>query len=128
MRVLLDAHAFLWSATGDDRLPPAVADLIADAATHPVVSVATTWELTLKVLARKLRLPAPPADHFAEHIDRFRFEVLPVHQRHVDALPELPAIHGDPFDRMLVAQAIVEDIDLVTGDEQLQRYPVRTIW
>ena len=49
-------------------------------------------------------------------------------QHHVDALPELPAIHGDPFDRMLVAQAIVEDLEIVTGDEAIRQYPVRTIW
>jgi PIN domain nuclease of toxin-antitoxin system len=128
VRVLLDSHAFLWAATGDERLPPAVVELIEDPGTRVFISVATTWELTLKVLAGKLRLPAPPAEHFAEHIERFRSELLPVHQRHVSALPELPAINPDPFDRMLVAQALVEDIDLVTGDERLRRYPVRTIW
>lgn len=128
MRVLLDSHTFLWSAMDDDRLPRPVYDLIADARTRVFVSVATTWELTLKALAGKLRLPAPPADHFAEHIARFGCELLPVHQRHVEALPELPAVHGDPFDRMLVAQALVEDLDLVTGDERIRRYPVRTIW
>jgi len=128
VRVLLDSHAFLWAATDDDRLPRPVVELIEEPSTRVFVSVATTWELTLKVLAGKLRLPRPPAEHFAEHLERFRSELLPIHQRHVSALPELPAIHADPFDRMLVAQALVEDIDLVTGDARLQRYPVRTIW
>ncbi|MGA9159858.1 MAG: type II toxin-antitoxin system VapC family toxin [Actinomycetota bacterium] len=128
MRVLLDSHAFLWAATDDERLPPAVAELIEDAAIRVFISVATTWELTLKVMSGKLRLPSPPAEHFAEHVERFRSELLPIHQRHVSALPELPAIHGDPFDRMLVAQALVEDLDLVTGDERIRRYPVRTVW
>jgi PIN domain nuclease of toxin-antitoxin system len=128
VRILLDSHAFLWAATDDQRLPRPVVELIEEPSTRVFISVATTWELTLKVLAGKLRLPAPPAEHFAEHIERFRSELLPIHQRHVSALPELPAIHADPFDRMLVAQALVEDIDLVTGDERLRRYPVRTIW
>lgn len=128
MRILLDSHTFLWAATADDRLPPAVADLIEEGGTRVFVSVATTWELTLKVMTGKLRLPAPPAEHFAEHIERFRADLLAIHQRHVAALPELPAIHFDPFDRMLVAQALVEDLDLVTGDERIRRYPVRTIW
>ena len=128
MRVLLDSHTFLWAATDDDRLPRAVVELIEESGTRVFVSVATTWELTLKVLAGKLRLPAPPAEHFAEHLERFRSDLLPIQQRHVSALPELPAIHADPFDRMLVAQALVEDLDLVTGDERLRRYPVRTIW
>jgi PIN domain nuclease of toxin-antitoxin system len=128
VRVLLDSHVFLWLAMGDDRLPTAVRDLIEDVRTRSVVSVATTWELTLKALAGRLRLPGPPAEHFAEHVEEFGYEVLPIHQRHVDALPELPAIHDDPFDRMLVAQALVEDLELVTGDERLRAYPVRTIW
>jgi PIN domain nuclease of toxin-antitoxin system len=128
MRVLLDSHTFLWAATDDDRLPRTVAELIEDAGVRVFISVATTWELTLKVRSGKLRLPAPPAEHFAEHIERFRSEFLPIHQRHVSALPELPAIHADPFDRMLVAQALVDGLDLVTGDERIRRYPVRTIW
>lgn len=128
MRVLLDSHAFVWAATSDDRLPRAVAELIEDGGTRVFISVATTWELTLKVMSGKLRLPSPPAEHLAEHIDRFRSELLPIHQRHVSALPELPVIHADPFDRMLVAQALVEDLDLVAGDERIRRYPVRTIW
>jgi PIN domain nuclease of toxin-antitoxin system len=128
VRVLLDSHAFLWAATADDRLPPAVEGLIEDGGTRVFISVATTWELTLKVMGGKLRLPGPPAEHFAEHIERFRADLLPIHQRHVSALPELPAIHADPFDRMLVAQALVEDLALVTADERIRRYPVRTIW
>ena len=128
MRVLLDSHAFLWLATDDDRVPLPVRELVEDVRTRSLVSVATTWELTLKALAGRLRLPGPPAEHFAEHIDEFGYELLPIQQRHVDALPELPAIHDDPFDRMLVAQALVEDMDLVSGDEWIRRYPVRTIW
>jgi len=128
VRLLLDSHAFLWLATADERLPPAVRELVEDARTHVHVSVATTWELTLKVLAGRLRLPAPPAEHFAEHIAEFGYQLLPIHQRHVDALAELPPVHDDPFDRMLVAQALVEDLDLVSGDERLHRYPVRTLW
>jgi PIN domain nuclease of toxin-antitoxin system len=93
-----------------------------------VLSVATTWELTLKCLVGRLRLPEPPSSYFDGLVRDFGYEVLPIHQRHVDALAELPAIHDDPFDRMLVAQALVEDLDLVTGDERLRRYPVRTIW
>jgi PIN domain nuclease of toxin-antitoxin system len=93
-----------------------------------VVSVATSWELTLKALFGKLILPKPPDEHFTEHVERFGCELLPVHQRHVAALQELPAIHGDPFDRILVAQALVEDLDLITRDEVLRSYPIRTIW
>ncbi|MGH2631696.1 MAG: type II toxin-antitoxin system VapC family toxin [Actinomycetota bacterium] len=128
MKVLADSHTVLWATLDDDRLPPAVRDLIGDVRTRIVVSVATTWELMVKTMAGRLRLPEPPADYFRGLIEDFDYEILPIHQRHVDALPELPTIHGDPFDRMLVAQAIVEELDIVTGDEAIARYPVRTIW
>ena len=128
MRVLVDAHTVLWATAGDDRLPPSVLELIGDARTGLVLSVATTWELMIKALAGRLRLPEPPETYFRGLIDAFGYEVLPVRQHHVDALPELPAIHGDLFDRMLVAQAIVEDLEIVTGDEAIRQYPVRTIW
>lgn len=128
MRVLVDSHTVLWATLDDDRLPPAVRSLISDGRTSVVLSVATTWELMVKTLAGRLRLPEAPELFIRGLIDDFDYEVLAVHQRHVDALPELPAIHGDPFDRMLVAQAIVEDLEIVTGDEAIARYPVRTIW
>lgn len=128
MRVLIDSHVFLWLGSDDERLPAQVRDLLADTRTRIVVSVATTWELTVKVMAGRLRLPREPELHFAEYLDDYASELLPIEQRHVEALPELPTIHADPFDRMLVAQALVEDIELVTGDETLQRYPIRTIW
>jgi len=128
VRVLLDAHTLLWAETDDDRLPEAVRRLIDDPGTRLVLSVATTWGLTVKALAGRLRLPEAPGPYFDGLIRDGRFEVLAVEQRHVAALPELPSIHDDPFDRMLVAQALVEDLDLVSGDERIRRYPVRTIW
>lgn len=120
--MLVDSHAVLWATLDDDRLPPAVRGLIGDVRTRVVVSVVTTWELMVKALAGRLRLPEPPEEYFRGLIEDFDYEILPVHQRHVDALPELPDIHGDPFDRMLVAQALVEELVLVTHDQGLGRY------
>jgi PIN domain nuclease of toxin-antitoxin system len=128
MRVLADAHTVLWATLDDDRLPVHVRELIGDVKTRVVVSTATTWELMVKALAGRLRLPESPETFFRGLIEDFDYEIMPVHQRHVDALPELPAIHRDPFDRMLVAQAIVEDLEIVTGDRAISQYPVRTIW
>jgi PIN domain nuclease of toxin-antitoxin system len=128
VRCLLDSHAVLWATLDDERLPDSVRDLIADRTNHIAISVASTWELTMKALIGRLRLPEPPETYFEGLVRDFGYELLPIHQRHVAALPELPAIHADPFDRMLVAQALVEDIDLVTGDSYLGRYPIRTIW
>jgi PIN domain nuclease of toxin-antitoxin system len=128
VRVLLDTHALLWWLAGDDRLPPGVGDLIDDPATRVHVSSASLWELVVKTAAGRLRLDDDPAVLFTEPLDAAGFRVLPVDRRHVLALPELPDLHRDPFDRMLVAQALVEDLDVVTGDRQVRRYPVRVVW
>lgn len=128
MRLLLDSHALVWWLQDDDRLPAAVADLIDDPTVNVNVSVASLWELMVKTLAGRLRLQDDPAQLFVDPLDEAGFRVVTLQRAHVLALSELPAIHADPFDRMLVAQALVEDFDLVTGDEQLRRYPVRTLW
>jgi len=128
VRILLDSHTLVWDVIGDERLPEGVRELVDDPRTRIVLSVATIWELTLKALGGRLRLPEPPAAFFEALVGDVRFEVLPIEQRHVRALAELPDIHDDPFDRMLVAQALLEDLDLVTGDERIRSYPVRTIW
>ncbi|MEX0983755.1 MAG: type II toxin-antitoxin system VapC family toxin [Actinomycetota bacterium] len=129
MKLLLDSHALLWFLRGDeDRVPARVRDLVEDPAVHVVVSVASQWELMMKALSGRLRLPDSPERFLLDLPREAGFRVLDVQPRHVRALPELPAIHGDPFDRLLVAQALVEDYDLVTGDETLRSYPVRTLW
>lgn len=128
MKVLLDTHALLWWLTDDDRLPMPVGDLIDDAATRVHVSVASLWELTIKVTAGRLEIVDDPATLLTEPLDAAGFRVMPIDRRHVLALPELPQLHGDPFDRMLVAQALVEDLDLVSGDPMIATYPVRVVW
>ena len=128
VRLLLDSHAFLWYLLDDDHLPQRVKDLVEDPAVHVTVSVTSQWELMLKAMAGRLRLPDAPERFLVDLPDEAGFRVIHVQSRHVAALADLPPIHGDPFDRMLVAQALVEDMDLVTGDETLHRYPVRTLW
>jgi PIN domain nuclease of toxin-antitoxin system len=128
VRLLLDTHVFLWAAVDDERLPGAVRDLILDGGNRVTLSVASSWELTLKVAGGKLRLPLDPAAYIESRAEMLSLDLLPIHQRHVAALPELPALHADPFDRMLVVQALVEELELVTGDEVIHRYPVRTLW
>jgi PIN domain nuclease of toxin-antitoxin system len=127
--LLLDSHALLWFLRGDaDRFPSTLRDLIEDPGSRVVVSVASQWELMLKVLAGRLRLPDAPDRFLLELPEESGFRVLQVQPRHVGALVDLPQLHGDPFDRILVAQALVEDFDLVTSDPVVRSYPVRTIW
>jgi PIN domain nuclease of toxin-antitoxin system len=129
VRLLLDSHALLWFLLGDAaRFPPRIKDLVEDPGVHVAISVTSQWELMLKAMAGRLRLPDAPERFLIDLPTEAGFRVIQVQPRHVAALAELPAIHADPFDRMLVAQALVEDMDLVTGDETLRSYPVRTRW
>ncbi len=129
MSLLLDSHALLWYLRGDEDLVPArVRALVEDPSVRVAISVVSQWELMLKALKGRLRLPDTPEGFLIDLPRDEGFRVIDVQPRHIRALPELPAIHGDPFDRLLVAQALVEDLDLVTGDETLRSYPVRTLW
>ncbi len=128
MSLLLDSHSLLWYLTNDDRLPQPVKELLEDPAARVVISVASQWELMIKAMRGRLRLPDDPAHFLGDLPQESGFRVLAIQERHVFALSELPEIHADPFDRILVAQALVEGLDLVTGDETIRSYPVRTIW
>ena len=128
MNVLLDSHALVWYLLHDERLPEWVFDLLEDRATRVTVSVASLWELMTKATAGRLRFPTEPASFLVDVPLEAGFRLLDVQPRHVAMLAELPQLHGDPFGRMLVAQALVEDLDLVTGDETLRSYPVRSLW
>ena len=128
MKLLLDSHVLLWYLVNDDRLPQPVKDLLEDPATPVTVSVATLWELMVKALAGRLHLPDAPERFLTDPIVDAGFRQLALEPRHVLALPELPQIHGDPFDRMLVAQAVVEGMSVVSGDPAIARYPVNVVW
>ncbi|MGQ0665342.1 MAG: type II toxin-antitoxin system VapC family toxin, partial [Pseudomonadota bacterium] len=128
LRLLLDTHSFVWWTLDDPRLPAIARDAIADPANLLFLSVASAWELAILVgLGRVKEIRSWP-EFLADQIDRYAITVLPIHLAHVAGLMKLPPIHRDPFDRMLVAQAIVEKLALVTGDETLARTGVARIW
>ncbi|HKA13688.1 MAG TPA: type II toxin-antitoxin system VapC family toxin [Myxococcota bacterium] len=124
MRLLLDSHVFIWMHASPDRLSARSRAAIIDADSDLFLSVVVPWELGLKIARKKLALPEPLADFVQSRTQRSRIEVLPVHLRHTVAAVELPAHHADPFDRMLIAQARVEDLTLVTADPWFSSYDV----
>jgi PIN domain nuclease of toxin-antitoxin system len=128
VRVLLDTHPFLWWAAGDDRLPQRVRRLIADTRNDVFFSVVSAWEITIKTHTGGLELADPPERLIPKELEASGLATLPLYLRHVYELTSLPAHHHDPFDRMLVAQAVSERMTLVTGDGALQPYPVRLYW
>jgi PIN domain nuclease of toxin-antitoxin system len=127
VKLLLDTHSFLWWAWDDPRLSPTARDAIAGAGVV-AFSVVSGWELAIKSAMDRLRLPDPLDRFVTTQLALSSFEVLPISLRHALGVASLPAVHGDPFDRLLVAQALAEGMTIVTGDRWIARYPVEVLW
>ena len=127
MKLLLDTHAFLWWLAGNTRLPVTARRAIQDA-DNVIVSAATAWEITTKHRLGKLREAAAVAEDVAGAIAGQGFEELPISVDDAVRAGRLPGPHRDPFDRMLVAQALSRNLTLVSVDEALDAYGVRRLW
>jgi PIN domain nuclease of toxin-antitoxin system len=128
MNVLLDTHAFLWWAQDDPMLSQHAREVLGSGEVAVFFSVASVWEIVVKTSLGRLVFRQDPASVIGELLETNGFQVLPIHLRHALALAELPAIHSDPFDRMLVAQARSEGLALLTADRWIGQYPVDIIW
>ncbi|HEY6837101.1 MAG TPA: type II toxin-antitoxin system VapC family toxin [Geobacteraceae bacterium] len=128
MRLLLDTHTFLWWVADDPSLSRPARKAIADARNECLVSLASCWELSIKCSLGKLRLSQPVERFIPEEMTVNGFHLLPIEFRHVAKVEALPFHHRDPFDRLLVAQALTEKLTLVSADETLARYGVKRIW
>ncbi|MDF1554498.1 MAG: type II toxin-antitoxin system VapC family toxin [Deferrisomatales bacterium] len=123
MNLLLDTHILLWWLNDDPTLTPAARAAIADGNNLAFVSAATVWEIRIKEGLGKLILPG----NFGKVLEAQPFLGLDITTQHAHAVASLPPHHRDPFDRMLVAQALVENLTVVSRDAQIPRYPVRVI-
>jgi PIN domain nuclease of toxin-antitoxin system len=128
VRLLLDTQAFIWWVLNDSRLSPTARAAISDPGNAGLVSVATAWEMAIKASIGKLELPSPVHEFFRSQLSLNWFTALPVMTNHALRVASLDHIHRDPFDRLLVATAIVERVALLTSDEKIRQYPVQTIW
>ena len=129
MRVLLDTHAFLWwTSEHGKRLSGRARDLLSDSSTDAMVSVVSAWEIAIKVATGRLEIEGDPEHWVPERILRYGFSPLSVELPHALRAGQLPPIHRDPFDRLLVAQAQVEGIPIITSDPAIARYDVDVIW
>jgi len=123
MELLLDTHVVLWWLADDPRLTPKARSLIADPVNGPVVSAASAWEIAIKQGLGKVMLDGD----FEQAVLEQGFATLAISFRHAMATLDLPLVHRDPFDRLLVAQARVEGLSLLSADPLLERYPVTVI-
>lgn len=130
MRLLLDTQALLWYATADAQLSQVARDLILDAANEVLISPASYWEVAIKVSIAKLPLAQPYDDLLDVWLKQYGFVVLPILPAHTSRVATLPypTSHRDPFDRLLVSQALVEGIPLVSADRDLDAYGIRRLW
>lgn len=124
MKLLLDTQTFLWWMSGSSRLSRGAREAISDSGNQVLFSVASAWEIAIKRNLGKLRAP----DNLAGAIEAESFDLLGIDLPHIEALDGLAHHHRDPFDRMLIAQALVERATLVSGDAIFQRYGAVILW
>ncbi|CAN5646768.1 type II toxin-antitoxin system VapC family toxin [soil metagenome] len=129
MRILLDTHAFLWWASERGaRLSDRGRDLLGDGTNEVALSLASVWEIAIKVGVGRIDLPDAVERYIPERLRHDGFDLMSIELPHVFRAGELPRIHGDPFDRMIVAQAQIEGLPILTADPGISRYDVETIW
>lgn len=127
MAFLLDTHTFLWFAAGDSQLPVSIRDKIKDIQTPCYLSAVSLWEITIKKQIGKLTLLISLSDLF-NFADNNAIEILPISYDHLLTLSKLPVHHSDPFDRLIISQAISEDLVLLTRDKTLKKYKAKQQW
>src|SRR5690349_11435677 len=124
MRILLDTHIFLWYISADPQLPAAFRDAIREPANEVYLSAASVWEAVIKHALGKLSLPEPPAEYLPRQREAHRIAALPVDEAALIHLATLPPLHRDPFDRIIIAQALQHGMRLATVDDAVSSYPV----
>jgi PIN domain nuclease of toxin-antitoxin system len=128
MTLLLDTHAFIWWCNGDERLSDHARSAIADPANTVTVSAISAWEITIKAGAGRLKLPEAPDAYLRSRLRDNAFVPVAFTLEHALRLASVPPLHADPFDRALIAQALVEELTLVAVDANVRRYDVETLW
>lgn len=128
MRLLLDTHTFIWWANSPDKLSKQVLNLCQDNNNDLILSVASVWEMQIKIQIGKLKLSSSLLSLVASQQQTNNLQILPIELVHVLAVQNLPAHHRDPFDRLLIAQAIVERLPILSVDSVFNAYPVERLW
>lgn len=127
MKLLLDTHVFLWFITGDRKLPKTFREAICDPSNDAFLSVVSIWEAVIKHALGKLPLPVEPSLYLPAQRERHRIDSLPLDEASALQLSSLGNPHRDPFDRMLICQALQYDMLLVTQDKKFVEYPVKLL-
>jgi len=127
MDILLDTHTLIWFLNGDKKLSHKVRECIETPTNLKFVSIASIWEIAIKISLNKFRFPKG-FNNFLEMVDDNGFDILPISFEHTLTVSSLDFIHKDPFDRLLIAQSICDNLTIATKDSFIEQYNVQTIW
>jgi len=128
MRALLDTNSFLWFIAGSDRLSVNARNIIADLTNHLFLSIASLWEIAIKISIGRLELLRPFEQLIPAQIEENDITILPIELSHLSEIIELPFHHRDPFDRLIIVQGIREKLPVISNDTSFRMYPVEVIW
>ncbi len=128
MKLLLDTHTFLWFIGGNTNLSNIARNAIEDISNQRFISIATLWEISIKVSIGKLKIELAFTELVEQEVYGNAIEILEISSEHLDELVKLPFHHKDPFDRLIIAQSLVEDATLVSKDAAFQSYPIKLLW
>jgi hypothetical protein len=128
MRFLLDTHSLLWFFSGDTQLSDRTRAIMEDINQTKLISLASVWEMAIKLSKNKLTLAIPLEDYINQKIQFQDYELLPIRLHHLNLISTLPFFHNDPFDRLLIAQAIADNLPILSCDVSLDAYKIKRIW
>jgi PIN domain nuclease of toxin-antitoxin system len=128
VKVLLDTHAFLWAITDNPQLSDKARRMFTSSDNELLLSAASVWEILVKVQIGRLPLPKPAGDYLERQLAKNSITVLPIQLRHVLRLERLPLHHRDPFDRLLIAQSLEEELPVLTADPLMKNYSAMLLW
>jgi PIN domain nuclease of toxin-antitoxin system len=128
MKVLVDTHTFLWDLNNDPRSSKKAKDLLSSDAPDLVFSLVSLWEIAIKIKTGKLNTLGSSVAYIRDEMNAYSMELLPIRYEHILNLEALPHHHSDPFDRLLIAQALSEGLPILTADRAFHQYGVKTIW
>ncbi len=128
MKVLVDPHTFLWAFLYDQRLTEKAKHILRSSEDELVFSLVSLWEIAIKIKTGKLNAIGSSVAYIRGEMNDYGMELLPIRYDHILALESLPHHHGDPFDRLLIAQALTESLPILTADKVFARYGAKVIW
>ena len=128
MKLLVDTHTFLWALMRDHRLSTRSKQILTSDEHELFFSLVSLWEVSIKMKTGKLNALGSSVAYLREEMENYSMQLLPIRYEHILQLEMLPAHHSDPFDRLLIAQAVTESLPILTHDEKFKPYPARLIW